>query len=146
MKLSKKSRYGFRALIDLMIHSREGQVTLASIAERNNISPQYLEQVFGGLRRGGIVNSVKGPNGGYMLAKEAEGITLAMVIEALEGTYLLEDENTSDGKDMIVATLQAVVVDGINRQNSAFLNHITLLDLRKDYEHRSGTVEDMYFI
>ncbi|MDD6208572.1 MAG: Rrf2 family transcriptional regulator, partial [Clostridiales bacterium] len=51
MKLSKKSRYGLTALVDLSIHSKNERVALNSIAERNNISPQYLEQVFGSLRR-----------------------------------------------------------------------------------------------
>ena len=55
MKLSKKSRYGITALIDLSINSKSGHVSLSSIAERNDISPQYLEQVFAGLRRYGIV-------------------------------------------------------------------------------------------
>ena len=59
MKLSMKSRYGLRALIDLAINSKTEQVALNSIAERNKISPQYLEQVFASLRKAGIVKSVK---------------------------------------------------------------------------------------
>ena len=71
MKLSMKSRYGLRALIDLSVNSKNEQVALGGIAERNNISPQYLEQVFAALRKAGIIKSVKGPQGGYLLAKPA---------------------------------------------------------------------------
>ena len=68
MNFSKKSRYGLRALIDLSVYSKESHVALAAIAERNSISPQYLEQVFAALRKAGIIKSVKGPQGGYLLA------------------------------------------------------------------------------
>lgn len=63
MNFSKKSRYGLRALIDLSVYSKESHVALAAIAERNSISPQYLEQVFAALRKAGIIKSVKGPQG-----------------------------------------------------------------------------------
>lgn len=59
MNLSKKSRYGLTALIDLSIHSTKGHVSLISIAERNGISPQYLEHIFASLRRAGIIKSIK---------------------------------------------------------------------------------------
>ena len=74
MKLSMKSRYGLRALIDLSVNSKNEQVALGGIAERNNISPQYLEQVFASLRKAGIVKSIKGSQGGYFLNKPAEQI------------------------------------------------------------------------
>lgn len=81
MKLSMKSRYGLRALIDLSVNSKNEQVALGGIAERNNISPQYLEQVFASLRKAGIVKSIKGSQGGYFLNKPAEQITISEVIE-----------------------------------------------------------------
>ena len=74
MKLSMKSRYGLRALIDLSVNSKNEQVALGGIAERNNISPQYLEQVFASLRKAGIVKSIKGSQGGYFLNKPADFI------------------------------------------------------------------------
>lgn len=69
MKLSMKSRYAFRALADLSIHSKSAHVPLNVLAQRNGISPQFLEQVFASLRRAGIVRSIKGPQGGYYLAR-----------------------------------------------------------------------------
>lgn len=66
MNLSKKSRYGITALIDLAVYARNQCVQLSSIAERNKISVKYLEQIFSGLRRAGLVKSIKGPQGGYL--------------------------------------------------------------------------------
>ena len=96
MRLSKKSRYGLRALVDLSIRAKEEQISLNSIAERNNISLQYLEQVFAALRRAGIVKSIKGPQGGYLLDKDADKITVLEIVKALEGSYELENEEISD--------------------------------------------------
>ena len=70
MNLSKKSRYGITALIDLAVYAKDQCVQLSSIAERNNISVKYLEQIFSSLRKAGLVRSVKGPQGGYLLAKK----------------------------------------------------------------------------
>ena len=94
MNLSKKSRYGITALIDLAVYAKDQCVQLSSIAERNNISVKYLEQIFSSLRKSGLVRSVKGPQGGYLLAKRPESITVADVIHALDGSYLLEDERS----------------------------------------------------
>ena len=77
MNLSKKSRYGITALIDLAVYAKDQCVQLSSIAERNNISVKYLEQIFSSLRKAGLVRSVKGPQGGYLLAKK-EGILVGI--------------------------------------------------------------------
>lgn len=118
MKLSKKSRYGITALIDLSINSKSGHVSLSSIAERNDISPQYLEQVFAGLRRYGIVKSIKGAQGGYLLNKPAEKIAVGEIIEALDGTYRIEDDVTGNEEEERVADriIQESVIDIINDQ------------------------------
>ncbi len=97
MKLSKKSRYGLRALIDLAVNSRTELVSLGSIAQRNDISAQYLEHVFSALRKAHIVKSMKGSQGGYFLERDPKEITVAQIVEALEGTYDLEDEVDDGG-------------------------------------------------
>ena len=71
MKVSTKGRYGLRALVDLAAYSEKGKIPLSEIAKRQNLSLNYLEQMFGILRRAGIVKSAKGPSGGYMLARDA---------------------------------------------------------------------------
>lgn len=86
MKLSTKGRYGLRALIDLAVHSEREPVSISSISARQNISERYLEQLVGKLKRAGIVKSVRGVQGGYQLAKEAEDISVGEVLRALEGS------------------------------------------------------------
>ncbi len=85
MKLSTKGRYGLRALLDLALHNEEEAVSLQSIAERQNISMGYLEQLMRMLKREGLVSSVRGAGGGYHLAKPAAEISVGDILRALEG-------------------------------------------------------------
>jgi Rrf2 family protein len=86
MKLSKKSEYGLRAMLDLAAHADEGAVRLKDLADRNNIPLKFLEQIFLTLRNAGVVRSQVGAHGGYMLSRPAEEITLGEVIRTLDGT------------------------------------------------------------
>lgn len=85
MKLSTKGRYGLRAFIDLAVYGEEGPVSLASIAARQEISLNYLEQLMAKLKKARLVESVRGVNGGYCLARPAEEISVGDVLRALEG-------------------------------------------------------------
>ena len=147
MKLSKKSRYGLRALIDLAVNSRTELVSLGSIAQRNDISAQYLEHVFSALRKGHIVKSMKGSQGGYFLEREPEEITVAQIVEALEGTYDLEDEvdrnNVGRGDQ---EAIQHLIIDRINDCVQEILEDVTLPDLVDAYEGYQDSVEGMYYI
>ena len=149
MNLSKKSRYGITALIDLAVYARNQCVQLSSIAERNKISVKYLEQIFSGLRRAGLVKSIKGPQGGYLLAKSPESITVADVIYALDGSYLLEDERSvvsgADEKGISTA-IQKLLIEQMNDQTDKLLKQLTLktlVDSSLEYSH-SG--QEMYYI
>lgn len=86
MKLSTKGRYGLRALIDLALYSEKEAVSIASIAARQDISVSYLEQLVAKLRRAGLVKSIRGAAGGYVLARPAEDISVGDVLRALEGS------------------------------------------------------------
>jgi len=86
MKLSKKSEYGLRAMLDLAAHADDGAVRLKDLADRNNIPVKFLEQIFLALRNAGVVRSQVGAHGGYMLSRPAEEITLGEVIRTLDGT------------------------------------------------------------
>lgn len=85
MKLSTKGRYGLRALIDLALHCETEAVPISSVAARQGISESYLEQLFGKLRKSGIVQSIRGAQGGYRLAKPASEISVGDVLRSLEG-------------------------------------------------------------
>lgn len=84
MKLSTKGRYAVMAMADLALHSKGKPVALADIAERQEISLSYLEQLFGKLRRGGLVRSVRGPGGGYLVARDIEDLRISDVIIAVD--------------------------------------------------------------
>jgi Rrf2 family iron-sulfur cluster assembly transcriptional regulator len=83
MKLTTKGRYAVTAMLDLALRYDKGAVTLAEIAKRQGISLSYLEQLFAKLRRSGLVDSVRGPGGGYTLAMEPNKISVAEIIVAI---------------------------------------------------------------
>lgn len=85
MKLSTKGRYGLRAMIDLAVYSEKEPVSIQSIADRQNISERYLEQLMASLKKEGLVKSIRGANGGYQLARPAIGISVGDILRALEG-------------------------------------------------------------
>lgn len=85
MKLSTKGRYGLRALIDLAQYSEVEPVSISSIAARQAISERYLEQLMSMLKKAGLVKSIRGAGGGYVLAKEQKDISVGDVLRALEG-------------------------------------------------------------
>ncbi len=91
MKLSTKGRYGLRALIDLAQYSTKEPVSITSISDRQGISERYLEQLMGLLKKNGLVKSIRGAGGGYMLAKKLEEISVGDVLRALEGNLELVD-------------------------------------------------------
>ena len=86
MKLSTKGRYGLRAMIDLARYSGQEPVTISSIAARQNISERYLEQIVALLKKGGLVKSIRGASGGYVLAKEMKEISVGDILRVLEAS------------------------------------------------------------
>ncbi|RJF87508.1 Rrf2 family transcriptional regulator [Oleomonas cavernae] len=84
MKLSTRGRYAVMAMVDLAAHGEGKPVSLADIAERQEISLSYLEQLFGKLRRGGLVKSVRGPGGGYVLGRGANDTRIADIVLAVD--------------------------------------------------------------
>ena len=85
LKLSTKGRYGLRALIDLAQYSEIEPVSISSIAARQGISERYLEQLMAKLKKAGLIKSIRGAGGGYVLAREVESISVGDVLRALEG-------------------------------------------------------------
>lgn len=85
MKLSTKGRYGLRAILDLAVHTEDEAVALSQVAERQGISINYLEQLIAKLKKSGIVNGIRGAQGGYVLARPAEEISVGDILRALEG-------------------------------------------------------------
>ncbi|MBR9906328.1 MULTISPECIES: Fe-S cluster assembly transcriptional regulator IscR [Halomonadaceae] len=83
MRLTTKGRYAVTAMLDLALHAHNGPTSLSDISQRQEISLSYLEQLFARLRRAGLVNSVRGPGGGYLLSQPADAISVSKVIDAV---------------------------------------------------------------
>ncbi|KPQ25270.1 MAG: iron-sulfur cluster assembly transcription factor IscR [Halomonas sp. HL-48] len=86
MRLTTKGRYAVTAMLDLALHAQHGPTSLSDISQRQEISLSYLEQLFARLRRYGLVNSVRGPGGGYLLAHAPDSISVSQVIDAVNET------------------------------------------------------------
>lgn len=148
MKISTKGRYGLRAMIDLTVNSAGDHVALNSIAERQNVSENYLEQVFSTLRKAGLVKSIKGAQGGYVLAHKASDITVGNILRALEGNLSVIDE-TSEGKEASASMEQCLssnVWEKINESVNSVVDAITLEDLVNDYKKLNGNLSLMFYI
>lgn len=146
MKISTKCRYGLRALIDLAEQSGFGHVPLHSIAERQEISLKYLEQEFAALRKSGLVRSVKGAQGGYLLSRDPAEITIAEVMAILEGdTQLVSfDEHPTEMTGMR-RCLADHVWQPLNESVHRHLSEMTLADLMK-HESEPDASGGMFYI
>ncbi len=91
MRLTTKSRYGTRLILDITIHGRDKPVPLSDVSSRQNISVKYLEQLVGKLNKAGILKSYRGPFGGHRLAKSPEDISIGTIIRILEGSTAITD-------------------------------------------------------
>ena len=98
MKLTTKGRYGLRAVIDLAKYAKNEPVSLSDVAERQDISISYLEQLMAKLKKAGIVQSTRGAQGGYSLAKNPETISVGEILRALEGSLSPVDCSAVDGE------------------------------------------------
>lgn len=126
MKLTTKGRYAVTAMLDLALHNECAPVSLADISARQGISLTYLEQLFSKLRKNGLVESVRGPGGGYRLAKSADEISTAHVIytvdEAIDATSCGGQQNCMGDERCLTHDLWM----GLSRNIAEYLNGISL--------------------
>ena len=129
MRLTTKGRFAVTAMMDLAIQNRAGPVTLAEISQRQKISLSYLEQLFAKLRRRGLVDSVRGPGGGYCLARDMAQVSVADIIlavdEPIDATQCGGRENCQDDKKCITHDLWAK----LNNHILDYLGGVTLRQL-----------------
>jgi Rrf2 family transcriptional regulator, iron-sulfur cluster assembly transcription factor len=129
MRLTTKGRFAVTAMLDLALHAQAGPVTLAGISERQKISLSYLEQLFGKLRRRALVESVRGPGGGYYLARAADSVTVADIIcaveEPIDSTACGGRENCQDQRRCMTHELW----EDLNATVHGFLRSVTLAQL-----------------
>lgn len=129
MRLTSKGRYAVTAMLDVALHASKGPVPLADISERQEISLSYLEQLFSRLRRHKLVDSVRGPGGGYRLGRDATEIAIGEVIravdESVDATRCQGKSNCQQGERCLTHNLWTDLSDRI----SSFLDNITLGEL-----------------
>lgn len=129
MRLTTKGRYAVTAMLDLALHTDRGPVSLADISSRQGISLSYLEQLFARLRQCNLVQSVRGPGGGYRLLGDTAGISVAQVVDAvsesLDATRCEGKGNCHDGEVCLTHHLW----ENLSEQIHQFLSSISLADL-----------------
>jgi Rrf2 family transcriptional regulator, iron-sulfur cluster assembly transcription factor len=140
MRLTTKGRFAVTAMIDVALYGATGPVTLAAISERQRISLSYLEQLFGKLRRHGLVDSVRGPGGGYSLGRPPETVAVADIIvavdEPIDATQCGGRENCLDDHRCMTHDLWA----GLNAHIFAYLRSVTLAELVRQQRSQGGDV------
>jgi Rrf2 family iron-sulfur cluster assembly transcriptional regulator len=134
MKLSSKGRYAVTAMLDVSLHSKPGPVSLADISERQEISLSYLEQLFSLLRREKLVDSVRGPGGGYKLGREPSEISIGAVIravnESVDATKCKGQGGCQGGERCLTHNLW----EDLSNRISVFLDGITLGELMQQHD------------
>jgi Rrf2 family iron-sulfur cluster assembly transcriptional regulator len=140
MRLTTKGRFAVTAMIDVALHGNTGPVTLAAVSSRQRISLSYLEQLFGKLRRHGLVESARGPGGGYRLARVADEVSVAEIItavdEPIDATQCGGKENCDGDKRCMTHALWA----GLNDHIVSFLSSVTLEQLVRQQDRREVAV------
>ena len=133
MKLSTKGRYAVTALADIAIHGGQGPVALAEISDRQNISLAYLEQLFVKLRRAGLVDSVRGPGGGYHLAHRPGETRISDIMAAVdERLNALAEKDGEGGQGTEEARLTQALWEQLSAHVHVFLNQTTIADVIED--------------
>ena len=141
MRLTTKGRFAVTAMMDLALRGHDGPVALAGVSERQKISLSYLEQLFGKLRRDKLVDSVRGPGGGYCIARPLDRVTVADIIRAvdepLDATQCGGRENCLDDQRCMTHDLWS----SLNARMYDYLTSVTLADLvarQREKEAKSG--------
>lgn len=142
MKLSTKGRYGVKAMFELALHHGEEPISIKTIAENQSISEYYLEQLFASLRKAGLIKSIRGAQGGYVLSRPPAEITAGDILNVLEGPVeisecIMGDENISCTKANYCATrlLWLKISNSVND----IINSTTLQDMINDYNEMKNT-------
>lgn len=143
MRLTTKGRFAVTAMIDLALRQGSGPVTLAAISQRQQISLSYLEQLFGKLRRNDLVESTRGPGGGYSLGKSAENITVADIIASVDEP--LDATHCGGRVDCMGAGKQCMTHElwaALNDRMLEFLESVTLQNLVNDQRAKGIEIQD----
>ena len=134
MRLSTKSRYAVTSLLDMVMHSDQGPVSLADISVRQGISLSYLEQLFAKMRRNKLVVSTRGPGGGYSLGDSPEDVCIADVINAVDEEMSVTNKDVRDGSTGFEPCLTEQLWEELSEQIQDYLTTISLADMMQNEE------------
>jgi Rrf2 family iron-sulfur cluster assembly transcriptional regulator len=142
MRLTTKGRFAVTAVLDVAINGQTAPVTLAAVSERQSISLSYLEQLFGKLRRCGLVESVRGPGGGYQLAKPADSVSVADIIfavdEPIDATRCGGRGNCQHDKEHCMTH---DLWTGLTAHIFKFLDSVTLAQLISAHQNKRASID-----
>ncbi|MEN6521201.1 MAG: Rrf2 family transcriptional regulator [Armatimonadota bacterium] len=147
MKLSTRSRYGLRAMLVLAMHEGSEPVMTKEIGEKQNLPVTYLEQLMLALRKAGLVNATRGAKGGYVLSRNAKNISLAEIIEALEGPLDIAD--CADVPNCCLVPDACAFRDVFAKANKALydvFDQISLAQVAEDQKNKTAAHVGMYYI
>jgi Rrf2 family iron-sulfur cluster assembly transcriptional regulator len=136
MRLSTKSRYAVTSLLDLVMHSDQGPVSLADISIRQGISLSYLEQLFAKMRRNKLVVSTRGPGGGYSLGSSPDQVCIADVINAVDEIMQVADKDIHNGPVDYEPCLTEQLWEELSAEIEHYLTTISLADMMQNDEVR----------
>jgi len=134
MRLSTKSRYAVTSLLDLVMHSEQGPVSLADISTRQGISLSYLEQLFAKMRRNKLVVSTRGPGGGYSLGGSPDQVCIADVINAVDEEMQVADKDISNSSPTYEPCLTEQLWEELSAEIENYLTTISLADMMQNNE------------
>lgn len=141
MRLTTRGRYAVTAMLDVAMHQHDGAVLLNDIAKRQALSQSYLEQLFAALRRADLLNSFRGPGGGYQLARSAEAITVADIMlaieESVDATRCQGAKNCHQGQSCLTHSLW----ERLNNVLQDFLSQVTLAELVKEHQSNEHKIK-----
>ena len=130
LRLSTKGQYGVRAMFEIARGYPSRPITIKEISERQDVSVPYLEQILNKLRRSGLIRSVRGPGGGYLLAKKPVDISIAAILNELEGPVAITScLNPEEGCARVEGCVTHLLWKSLGANIEAFLETITLNDL-----------------
>jgi Rrf2 family transcriptional regulator, iron-sulfur cluster assembly transcription factor len=143
MRLSTKSRYAVSSLLDMVMHSDKGPVSLADISQRQGISLSYLEQLFAKMRRNKLVISTRGPGGGYRLSVSPEEVSVSDIILSVDDKVEVTNKDALPGANNYEPCLTEQLWDELSEQISSYLTGISLADMiRNQNSEDEYTQED----
>ena len=144
MRLSTKSRYAVTSLLDLVMHSDKGPVSLADISVRQGISLSYLEQLFAKMRRNNLVISTRGPGGGYSLGNSPDQVCIADVINAVDEEIQIADKDVGNAAAGYEPCLTEQLWDELSAEIEGYLTTISLADMmHKDEVQELSRAHDL---